>query len=164
MRFREPSPRSAPNGGSVDDWHELRGRDHAADGMVPANEGFRAEQAAIRQTDLRLIEQFEFISLDGERQFGLESQPCFQFLPDRFLEQDMTAASCRLGATESEMAIAQQFVDRVATRWICGRADTDRDAVLTRPGQQRRAECKADAFAELCDGFGHIGAWDRDGK
>src|SRR6266850_4470705 len=76
----------------------------------------------------------------------------------------MTAASCRLGATESEMAIAQQFVDRVATQWICGRADTDRDAVLTRPGQQRRVECKADAFAELRDGFGHIGARYRDGK
>ena len=50
--------------------------------MTPANEGFGADQAAVRQTDLRLIEQFEFIALDGAHQFGLERQARFQFLPD----------------------------------------------------------------------------------
>ena len=50
--------------------------------MAPANKGFRADQATIRETDLRLIEQFEFIPLGGMRQFRLQRQARFKFLPD----------------------------------------------------------------------------------
>src|SRR5260370_35536497 len=113
--------------------------------MTPANEGFGADQAAVGQTDLRLIEQFEFIARDGKRQFGLQRQPCFQFLPDLFLEQDVIPASCRLGATEREMAVAQQFVGGAAAQWLGGYSDTDLDPMETGPGQKRRIQRERDA-------------------
>ena len=86
--------------------------------MTPADQRFRTDQAAIGQTDLRLIEQFEFISFGGERQFGLKRQPCFQFLPDRVLEDHVAAAPGCLGAAKREMAVGQQFVGRAAAHRV----------------------------------------------
>src|SRR5258708_38782310 len=78
--------------------------------MAPANQRFRTDQAAIRQTNLRLIEQFEFISVGRERQFSLQRQPRFEFRPDRVLEDHVTAAAGRLGAAEPGKACAQEVV------------------------------------------------------
>src|SRR6266699_2770752 len=107
--------------------------------MAPANEGFRADQAAVRQTDLRLIEQFEFIALGGKPQFGLQRQSRFQFAPDCRLEQDVTVPG-RLGAAEREMAVAQQFVGGSASGRMDGGSYTDFHAVLTRSSQERCVE------------------------
>ena len=46
--------------------------------MTPADQRFGADQAAIRQMQLRLIEQFEFVALGGERQFGFQRQARFR--------------------------------------------------------------------------------------
>src|SRR5258708_34380614 len=86
--------------------------------MAPANQRFRTDQAAIRQTNLRLIEQFEFISVGRERQFSLQRQPRFEFRPDRVLEDHVTAAAGRPCAAEPEMAVAQEFVTRAAAARI----------------------------------------------
>ena len=78
--------------------------------MTPADQGFGADQAVIGQMQLRLIEQFEFVALGGQRQFGLQRQAGFELAPDRILEQHVTAALGRLGAAQRQMAVAQQFV------------------------------------------------------
>ena len=91
--------------------------------MAPADEGFRADQAAIRETDLRLVEQFEFIPLDGMRQFGLQRQARFKFLPDGAFEHHMPATPRRLGTAKCKMAVAQQFIGGTAIAGIDGSAD-----------------------------------------
>src|SRR5258708_34604560 len=106
--------------------------------MAPANQRFRTDQAAIRQTNLRLIEQFEFISVGRERQFSLQRQPRFEFRPDRVLEDHVTAAAGRLGAAEREMAVAQEFVSRAAAVRVGSGATTDLYAGLTRSTPKRR--------------------------
>src|SRR6266481_7354726 len=132
--------------------------------MAPANKGFRADQAAVRQTDLRLIEQFEFLALGGANQFGLKRQSCLEFRSDAAVEEHVTATLGRLGATKRQMAVAEQFVSRHAAAWIDGYADIDLDAVQTRSSQKRRLERERDAFGQLCDGFSHLSGRDRDGK
>ena len=132
--------------------------------MAPANEGFRTDQAAIRQTDLRLIEQFEFVALGGKHQFGLERQAGFQLLPDRALEDHVAAAPGRLGAAKRQMAVGQKFVGGPAALRIDRRPDTDLDAMLPRSGQKRGVERKRDAFGQLRDRLGGFGAGDRDGE
>src|SRR2546429_5553207 len=108
--------------------------------MRPANNRFRADQPAVRETDLRLIKQFESVAFGSQRQFSLKHQPCLQLLPDRVLEDHMTATPGCLGATESEMAVAQEFVRRPAILRMDSRADADPHAVLSRSRQQRRVE------------------------
>src|SRR4051812_34710862 len=108
--FENPARDALRNRGGIDHRHEFRWRHQATGGMVPANECFRTDQAAIREADLRLIEQLEFFSLGGADQFGLEVQSCLQFLSDAALEYHVTAALGGLGATKRQMAVAQQFV------------------------------------------------------
>ena len=84
--------------------------------MAPADQRFGADQAAIRETDLRLIEQLEFVALGGEREFGLQRQARLEFLADRVFEQHVAAAPGGLGAVEGEVAVAQQFVRGAAVR------------------------------------------------
>ena len=78
--------------------------------MTPADQGLGADQAAVGQMQLRLIEQFEFVALRGQRQFGFQRQAGFELAADRVLEQHMTAAPGRLGAAQRQMGVAQEFV------------------------------------------------------
>src|SRR5258706_12878327 len=162
--FENPARDPLRNGGSVDDRHEFCGRDEATGWVVPANKCFRTDQAAVRQTDLWLIEQFEFFSPGGAYQFGLKCQSCLKFLSDAALEQHVAAAPGCLGATKRQMAVAQQFVSRHAAAWIDGYSDADLDTVQTRSSQKRRLERERETFAQLRDGFGHANARDRYGK
>ena len=130
---------------------------------MPANQGFRTDQAAIRQTDLRLVEQFEFVSLGGERKFGLQRQPRFKFFSNGVFEQHVTAAPGRLGATKREMAVAQEFVSRLAPDGVDGCADTDLDPVLARSSEKRSVERELDTLGQLRDSFGDD-AGKRDGE
>ena len=50
--------------------------------MAPADQGFRADQAAAAEADLWLIEQLELFALDGKRKLGLKRQPGLRFLSD----------------------------------------------------------------------------------
>lgn len=132
--------------------------------MAPANERFRTDQAAIRQTDLWLIKQFEFISLDGARQFGLKRQARFKLLSDGAFEHHVPAALRCLGATKCKMAVAQQFFGRPATARIDGGPDADPDAVLAGCRHDWRAKREPDAFGQLLDCFAHPGARNCDGE
>src|SRR5665213_4166442 len=117
--------------------------------MSPANQRLGTAQAAIDQMNLRLIEQLEFISLCGKRQFGLKRQPGFQLSPDRGFEQHIAAPPGRLGATERKMAVAQEFVRDSAAVRIAGCADADPDAMLTRSSLQRRVERQSNTLRQL---------------
>ena len=132
--------------------------------MAPADEGFRADQAAIRETDLRLVEQFEFIPLDGAGQFRLQRQARFKFLPDGAFEYHMPATPRRLGAAKRKMAVAQQFIGGTAIAGIDGSADAGLEPVLPRSDHKWRSERKRHAFGELRYRLCHGGAGNSDGE
>ena len=70
--------------------------------MAPADQRFRADQFAVPEMDLRLVEQLEFVPLDGERELGLQRQARLEFLADRTFEHDIAAALDGLGAVQAQ--------------------------------------------------------------
>ena len=51
---------------------ECGGREEAAAGVVPADEGFEADDAVGAEVDFGLIEHDELAGADGDAEFGLE--------------------------------------------------------------------------------------------
>ena len=132
--------------------------------MAPADEGFRADQAAIRQTHLRLIEQLELSPFDRKRKLRLKRQPRLQFPSDGAVEHDVTTAPDGLGAAEGEMAVAQQFVCRPAALRVKGNPDAHPDTMLPRSRVQRTVEGTRDALGKLRDRLGERGTRNGYGK
>ncbi len=66
--------------------------------MTPADQGLGADQAAVGQMKLWLVEQFELIAFCRQRQLRFQRQARLQFAADRILEQHVTAAVGCLGA------------------------------------------------------------------
>ena len=119
---------------------------------------------SIHETDLRLIEQLEFVSFDGKREFGLQRQALLELPPYRVFEHHEAAAPGCLGAIEGQMAVAQQFVRGPAVGREHRSADRDLEAMRTGVRQYRGVECEADAIGELTDAFPHFSAGKRDGE
>ena len=78
--------------------------------MAPADQRFRADQAAVGEVHLRLVEQLELAALDRERELGFQRHPRFELLAHGILEHHMAAAPRSLGAAEGQMAVAQQLI------------------------------------------------------
>ena len=112
--------------------------------MIPADQGLGADQAAIGQMHLRLVEQFEFISFCSQRQFGFQCQTRLELVSYRILEQNMAAAFGGLGAAQRQMAVAQEFVGGTAAGGEHRCADGNADAMLALTGEQWRVEGGAD--------------------
>ena len=74
--------------GDVEGGDGLHPEDHVVgrDVIVHLQRGgfkrFGANQAAVGQMQLWLVEQFELVALRGQRQFGLQRQAGFELAPD----------------------------------------------------------------------------------
>ena len=132
--------------------------------MTPADQRFGADQAAVGQMQLRLIEQFELAALRRQRQFGFQREAGFKLAADLVFEQHMTAAPGGFGAAQRHMGIAQEFVRATAAAGEDGGADADPDAMLAIAGQQRCVEAGADLVGETADVFADIAGPNRDGE
>src|SRR5580700_4390779 len=98
--------------------------------MPPADERFRAQQPAIVETDLRLIEQLELAAFHGPRQLRLQRQPRLQLRPDPAIEKNMAAAAGGLGPIESEVGVAEQLLSGCAVVRIERQPDAGCDVEL----------------------------------
>ena len=132
--------------------------------MTPSDQRFRADQTAVQQADLRLIEQLELFSFDRKRQFGFQLQPRFKLLPNGVLEYHIAAAPSRLGTTKGQMTVTEQLVRRSPSLRMDGHADSDADAVQPRSRRQRAIERSRNPLAELLDCLGVRTARNGDGK
>src|SRR5687768_12913102 len=97
--------------------------------MAPADQRFGADQLAVVESELRLVEQLELSALERQHQFVLEREPRLQLLAERRLEQHEIVLA-GLGAIEREVAVAEQVVRGAAVRRIGRRPDADLDAML----------------------------------
>src|SRR5215213_9722024 len=66
--LKDPFGDPLRNRRGVDDRHEFRGRNQTTHGMTPADQGFGADQSAVGQMKLWLVEQFELIAIRRQRQ------------------------------------------------------------------------------------------------
>ena len=140
-------------GGRVDDRHELHRRNQTAHRMTPADQRFRAAEAAVGEVNLRLVEQLEFTPLDSQRKFGFQRNPCFELLPHRIVEHHVAAAPRPLGAAEGQMAVAQKLLGVPATFGINGNTGADLDAVFARPARSGWSKASMMRSANSPDGI-----------
>jgi hypothetical protein len=132
--------------------------------VAPADQCLGTDHAAIHQPDLGLIEQLEFPSLHGEREFGLERQARLELPPDCAFEDHMAAAPCCLGTAESEMTVAQKVIRGSAMLRKDGGPDRNPEAVLARSRGQGRVERLRHSLGKLRDRALKVGAADGDRK
>src|SRR5262245_6280257 len=63
-RFHDPERRARRDRGDVDERHEVGRRQQAAGRMAPTNQRLDAQELAVAEANLRLIEQLELVALD----------------------------------------------------------------------------------------------------
>src|SRR6266700_268580 len=130
--FQHPTRDPLRDRRSIHHRHELRRRNETAFGVTPSDQRLGANQTAVYQTDLRLIEQLELFSFDRKRKFGLQLQPRFKLLPNGVLKHHIATTPGRLGTAEGQMAVAEHLVRRSSSLRMDGHPDTNVDAVQPR--------------------------------
>src|SRR5262245_34982993 len=88
-RVEHPGGDAIRDRGPVGDGHELNGKNEPAFRMPPSDQRFRADELAVDQVDLRLVEQFELVTLDRAFKLRFEPQPSLELIPDAMLEHDV---------------------------------------------------------------------------
>src|SRR5207244_659983 len=83
------------DGGDVDQWHEVGRRQQAAGRMAPAHQRFRAQELAVAEPHLRLVEQLKLVALDRVAELRFERQARFDLVADRAWKRDVPAAAGR---------------------------------------------------------------------
>src|SRR5262249_34692125 len=74
-RFHDPERRTRRDRGDIDERHEVGWRLQTARGVAPANQCLDAQELAVAEANLRLIEQLELVALDGVAELGFQRQP-----------------------------------------------------------------------------------------
>src|SRR5215468_3761827 len=85
-RLHDPERRARRDRGDVDERHEIGRRQQAAGWVAPAHERLRAQELAVAEPHLRLIEQLELVALERMAELGLEREPCLELFSDLALE------------------------------------------------------------------------------
>jgi hypothetical protein len=129
---------------------------------VPTDQRLGADQAAIPQAHLRLIEQLELAALHGQPQLRLQHQPRLEGCPHAAIEKHMPAAPGGLGAIQSEVGIAEQLLGAGAIARIDRQPDADLDVDLPGTDRERRVERAQRALRQLLRAVLDFGAADHD--
>ena len=131
------------------DLDEIDGPDKPAVRMAPAHQSFRADDRAVGQRDLRLVEHFELVPLQREPQFLLDDEPAIGigvYIATR--EFVRIAARC-LGLGEAVGRAPQQCREVHAVFGRERHADRARDRDRMIGDFERPPECAEQARREL---------------
>ena len=91
---------------------ELVRRDHAPDGMAPAQQCLDADHRPVRETEDRLVNQEELLASERAAEVGLQLESPSSSVHHARLEQRVAVLSGGLGRVEREVRIAQERVGR----------------------------------------------------
>ena len=126
---------------------ELVGADHAALGVVPAQQRLDAADRPVLQADDRLVEELELIGRQRALQVGAQLQALQHALVHLGLEEAVAALAVALGDVHRRVGVADQLVG-VGHAVLGG--DRDAEAAAQREllvgGGQRRADGLHDAL------------------
>src|SRR5262245_18525982 len=112
--FHDPERRARRDRGNIDERHEVGRRQQTAGWMAPANQRLGAQELAVAEANLRLIEQLELVALERMAELCLQRQSCLDLIPDLAREDDVSAPASSLGPIEREVGVAKEFVRRPA--------------------------------------------------
>ena len=133
--------------GLLGDGDEFVGRHPSEFGMVPARQGLEAGDRAILQPDDRLVEDGEFLALDGAPQLGLQGQAIGLARAHRWLVDVDAIAADALGVIHRELGVLDDLVRELRLR--IAQCESDRG------GQEDLAVVEGDRRTDgLADGFG----------
>ena len=102
------------------------GCEQATGGVVPAQEGFYADDGHVGELEDRLVQQEELVGADGRLQVHLELVSAAQLGLHFGLEDDVAVLARLLGGVEGDVGVAQQVLGTLAQP--DGDADAGRDA------------------------------------
>ena len=105
--------------------------DHAALGMMPADEGFKTCDLLCLHIDQRLVEQLKFAIRDGIAQIDLKFPPSLHPGVHFRLKETVEAVTVRLGTIQRHVGVFQKLVriEAVARRERDSNAQFDRNLI-----------------------------------
>ena len=153
------SPSWIDQAGLLGDRNELGRRDHAALGMVPAQQRLAAVIAVVADVDQRLVVQLELAAHDRLAQIEFQRAPRLHARVHLGLEEPIGAAAVGLGAVQRQVGVLQQLVRLGAV--VRRHGDADAGVRSTTCGRRARRAAGAPRWMRSTRSVTSVGSLDR---
>ena len=126
-------------------------REHAALRMPPAQQRLGADHRFVREPDLRLEIELEFVLREGAPQFEIEAAPRLCLRAQHRQEEAIVAAAVGFGLVERKIGVGDQLVDIVAVvrrDGDAGAAAEMQDVIVDLERLRQPLQHRVDEFAD----------------